>query len=89
MILGAQAEESIKLWENLIFDEFIKVGSLVHGGYSKGDSGTLRLIKGFCKSDSERGYEKSGCMVNFATFFKEILLQKIFLYTNFWEIGLT
>ena len=85
MILGAQAEESIKLWDNLIFDKFIKVGSLVHGGYSKGDSGTVRLIKGF----SERGYEKSGCMVNFATFFKEILLQKIFLYTNFWEIGLT
>ena len=70
--LGDQAEESLKIWENLLFDDVSKVGSLAHGRYSKGDSGTLRLSeKSVCKSVSERGCEKSGCMVSFATFLKE------------------
>ena len=52
--LGDQAEESLKIWENLLFDDVSKVGSLAHGGYSKGDSGTLRLSeKSVCKSVSE------------------------------------
>ena len=69
--LGDQAEASLKIWENLLFDDVSKVRSLTHGGYSKGDSGTLRLIKSVCKSVSERGCEKSGRMVSFATFLKE------------------
>ena len=56
--LGDQAEASLKIWENLLFDDVSKVGSLAHGGYSKGDSGTLRLIKSVCKSVSERGCER-------------------------------
>ena len=48
-----------------------KVGSLAHGGYSVGDSGTLQLVKSNCKSVSERGCEKSGRMVDFETFLKE------------------
>ena len=43
--LGDQAEASLKICENLLFDDISKVGSLAHGGYSKGDSRTLRLIK--------------------------------------------
>ena len=55
--LGDQPKASLKIWENLLFD-VSKVGSLAHGAYSKGDSGTLRLIKSVCKSVSERGCER-------------------------------
>ena len=48
-----------------------KIGSLNHGGYSKGQPGTLRLIRTICKSVSERGCEKSGRMVTFATYLKD------------------
>ena len=48
-----------------------KIGSLNHGGYSKGEPGTLRLIRTICKSVSERGCEKSGRMVTFATYLKD------------------
>ena len=48
-----------------------KIGSLNHGGYSKGESGTLRLIRTICKSVSERGCEKSGRIVTFATYLKD------------------
>ena len=65
--LADQAEASIKLWEGLLIGD-AKVGSLNHGSYSKGESGTLCLIHTVCKSVSERGCEKSGRMVTFATF---------------------
>ena len=68
--LADQAEASLKLWESLLFGE-AKIGSLNHGGYSKGESGTLRLIRTICKSVSERGCEKSGRIVTFATYLKD------------------
>ena len=68
--LADQAEASIKLWEGLLIGD-AKVGSLNHGSYSKGESGTLRLIRIVCKSVSEKGCEKSGRMVTFGTFLKE------------------
>ena len=68
--LGDQAEGALKVWENHLIEDMKKVGSLNHGGYSRGDSGTLCPIKEVCKSVSERGCEKSGRMVSFATFFK-------------------
>ena len=68
---GDQAEASLKIWQNLLFDDVFKVGSLAHGGYSKGDSGTLRQIKSVSKSVSETGCEKSRRTVSFATFLKE------------------
>ena len=78
--LGDQAEASLRLWEGLLFGN-AKVGSLDHGGYSKGESGTLRLISTVCKSVGERGCEKSGRMVSFATYLKERYnITKICLY---------
>ena len=38
--LAYHAEASIKLWEELLHGD-VKVGSLNHGSYSKGESGTL------------------------------------------------
>ena len=69
--LGDQAEASLKIWESFLTEDVSKLRSLAHGGYSVGDSGTLRLVKSACKSVSERGCEKSGRMVHFATFLKE------------------
>ena len=69
--LGDQAEASWKVWESFLTEYVTKVGSLAHGGYSVGDSGTLQLVKSVCKSVKERGCEKSGRMVDFATFLKE------------------
>ena len=70
VVLAYQAEASIKLWEGLLHGN-VKVGSLNHGSYSKGESGTLCLICTVCKSVSERGCKKSGRKVTFATFLKE------------------
>ena len=67
VVLGDQAEASLKIWESFLTEDVTKVGSLAHGGYSVGDSGTLQLVK----SVSEKGCEKSGRMVDFATFLKE------------------
>ena len=51
----------------------ILLGSLKHGGYSNGESGTTRLILTVCKAMQQRGCEKSGGMVSFQTFMKEKL----------------
>ena len=48
-----------------------KVGSLEHGWYSNGESGTLSLICTVCKSVNERGCEESEKMVTFASLLKE------------------
>ena len=47
--LADQAEACLKVWENIIF-KGQNGGSLLHGGYSNGESGTLRLIRTVCKS---------------------------------------
>ena len=63
--LADQSEGTLKVFEKLLYDEKL-VGSLAHGGYSKGgESGTLRLIRTLCKAVQERGCEKSGRMVDF------------------------
>ena len=54
------------------FSDPDKVGSLNHGSYSNGESGPLKLIRSVCKLVQECGWEKSGRMVLFATFKKEI-----------------
>ena len=78
-----QAEASLKLWESLLFGE-AKIGSLNHGGYSKGESGTLRLIRTICKSVSERGCEKSGRIVTFVTYLMDkFQMSEIPLYPLF------
>lgn len=43
--LSDKAKASLKVWENLLFDDVFKVGSLVIGCYSKNDSCTLRHEK--------------------------------------------
>ena len=68
--LADQAEACLKVYEKLLIHE-AKVGSLAHGGYSNGESGTTRLIRTVCKSVQEQGCEKSGRMISFATQMKE------------------
>ena len=67
--LADQAEACCQVWDSLCWGNQ-KVGSLAHGGYSKGESGVYRLIRTVCKSVQERGCEKSGRMVDFLTFLK-------------------
>ena len=64
--MADQAEACLKVWEGISFknDNNI-VGSLKHGGYSHGESGTTRLIRTVCKAVQERDCEKSGRMVLF------------------------
>ena len=47
------------------------VGSFANGGYSKGESGTLRLIRTTCKAIQTLGCEKSGRISDFYTFLCE------------------
>ena len=42
--LADQAEVALKCWDKLLFEE-TAVGSLANGEYSKGESGTYRLIR--------------------------------------------
>ena len=69
--LADTAEPCLKLWEGVVFSNPKKVGSFNHGSYSNGESGPLRLIRSVCKLVQERGFEKLGRMVSFATFMKE------------------
>ena len=68
--LADQSEACLKVWEGLLHGNE-KVGTLAHGGYSNGESGTTRLIRTTCKSVQERGCEKSGRMVHFSTYLKD------------------
>ena len=68
--LADQAEACCKIWDSLCWEDK-KIGSLAHGGYSKGESGAYRLIQTVCKSVQERGCEKSGRMIHFKTFLEQ------------------
>ena len=65
--LADQAEACLKVLENILYNGQ-NVGSLAHGGYSNGESSTLRLSRSVCKSIHYRGCEKSGRMVTFEIF---------------------
>ena len=73
--LADLSETALKTWDHLLFDGAL-VGSLSHGGYSKEESGTNRLVRTTCKSVQTRGSEKSGRISDFASFLTQ-------------EIGLT
>ena len=77
--LADQAEACLKVWENIIF-KGQNVGSPLHGGYSNGESGTLRLITTVCKSVQHRGCEKSGRMVTFEIFMEERNITRLPIY---------
>ena len=68
--LADQTEASLKAWDRLLYDDR-PVGSLANGGYSKGESGTLRLIRTTCKAVQTHGCEKSGRISDFYTFLCE------------------
>ena len=65
--LAHQAEACLKVWENVLYNGQ-NVGSLVHGEYSNGELGTLRLIRKVCKSVHYRSCENSCRMVTFEIF---------------------
>ena len=68
--LADQTEASLKAWDRLLYDDR-PVGSLANGGYSKGESGTLRLIRTTCKAVQTHGCEKSGRISDFYIFLGE------------------
>ena len=68
--LADQAETCLKIWESIIHKDK-KVGPIAYGGYSNGELGVTRLIRTVCKSVQERGCEKSGKIVCFATYLKD------------------
>ena len=77
--LADQAEACLKVWENIIF-KGQNVGSLLHGGYSNGELGTLHLIRTVCKYVQYRGCEKSGRMVTFEIFMEERNITRLPIY---------
>lgn len=68
--LADQAEVALKAWDKLLFDD-LYVGSLANGGYSKGESGTYRLVRTLCKAVQTRGCERSGRISDFCSFLTE------------------
>ena len=74
--LADQAEASLKTFESLCFPDG-KVGSKQFPTFQKnfssnGESGTTRLVRTACKLvEQNKGCEKSGKMVKFATWLKE------------------
>ena len=68
--LADQVEACLKIWESIIHKDR-KVGSIPHGGYSNGESGVTRLMRTVCKPVQERGCEKSGKIVCFATYLRD------------------
>ena len=62
-----QAETALKVWDKLLYGDE-KVGSIKHGGYSKGESGTYRLVRTVCKAVQAKGCERSGRAVSFADY---------------------
>ena len=68
--LADQTEASLKTWNRLLYDDR-PVGSLANAGYSKVESGTLRLIRTTCKAVRTHGCEKSGCISDFYIFLCE------------------
>ena len=75
--LADQTEATLKAWDRLLYDDR-PVGSLANGGYSKGKSGTLLLIRTTCKAVETHGCEKSGRISNFYTFLcEEIALSNV------------
>ena len=78
--LTDQTEASLKAWDRLLYDDR-PVGSLANGGYSKGESGTLRLIRTTCKAVQTHGCERSGRISDFYTFlWEEVCFSNVLLF---------
>ena len=79
--MSDQAKACMSVWEGMLYGD-AKLGSLAHGRHSNGESGTTRRIRTVWKSVQERGCEKSGRMIYFATAMKENYgLDRIPLYS--------
>ena len=68
--LADQTEASLKAWNRLLYDDR-PIGSVANSAYSKGESGTLRLIRTTCKAVQTHVCEKSGRISGFYTFLCE------------------
>jgi hypothetical protein len=66
----------LKLWDKLLHDD-TKVGSLSQGGYSKGESGTLHLLRTVCKAVQAKGFERSGRAVPFDDYVRDKGIESI------------
>ena len=74
--LADQAEEALKVWDKLLYDDAM-VRSLSQGGYSKGESGTLRILRTVCKAVQAKGCERSGRAVSFADYVSDKGIESI------------
>ena len=76
--LADQADEALKVWDKLLYDD-AKVGGLSQGGYSKGESGTLRILRTVCKAVQAKGCERSGRALSFADYVSDKGIESIHL----------
>ena len=78
--LADQTGASLKAWDRLLYDDR-PIGSLENGGYSKGESCTLRLTRTTCKEIRTHGCEKLGCIYDFHAFLcKEVVFLMFLLF---------
>ena len=77
--LADQAQACLKLWENILL-KGQSIGSLVHGGYSNGESGTIHLIRMICKAVSHWGCKKSGRITSFEFCMEEKYILSFSIY---------
>ena len=67
--LDSQTEIALKSWDKLLYDD--KPIGFANGGYSKGESGTSRLIRTASKSVQTHGCKTSGRISDFYTYLAE------------------
>ena len=85
--LADQTEASLKAWDRLLYDDR-PVGSLANGGYSKGGSGTLRLIRTTYKQFRHMDVKHQVVFLFFISFYVKRLVFLIFLLFVLKEIDL-
>ena len=67
--LDSQTEIALKSWDKLLYDD--RPIGFANGGYSKGESGTSRLIRTASKSVQTHGCKTSGRISDFYTYLAE------------------
>ena len=64
------ASSTLLLWENAHFESTVGAAAAIGGGYTKSESGIVRLIRTTCKAMERHESEQSGVYQPFTTFLK-------------------